>query len=362
MKNNKKGISLIVLVITIIVMIILAASVVITLSNSNIINRATDATKKTSVAQVAQLSNIAWAEGYMENLRGTALNQYVQTAMKDYTDDYTIEVTDKGVIVTEGKTKQLNEYGFYYDVPYESDHEGYSYVYVIRENGILEEYHNNPINGFVYGHLETNNVTFENKKIKFASGWTLNVSEDGKTIDNGNTYNSLYTYSDLEYKDLQYNTKYYSSQGFGYIIVEQDNTIKVYNLDGTLSTTIVGTTVEKNSHVLLVDGTPILAVSMDGTHMYLNGNELLVAMSDSGIITFDIVCDGIEYKCQADVGMTWGEWINSSYNTMGVENISGTAYLTCNAEKSFLKTAGYGDVAYEDNLVLPWIYTLNQAK
>ena len=45
--KKKQGISLIVLVITIIVMIILAASVVLTLSNSGIINKANEAVEKT---------------------------------------------------------------------------------------------------------------------------------------------------------------------------------------------------------------------------------------------------------------------------------------------------------------------------
>jgi len=43
MKNNKYGISLIVLVITIIVIIILAASIILTLNNNNPINEANDA-------------------------------------------------------------------------------------------------------------------------------------------------------------------------------------------------------------------------------------------------------------------------------------------------------------------------------
>ena len=48
----KKGISLIVLVITIIVMIILAASVVLTLSNTGIIERANHATQLTNKNQL----------------------------------------------------------------------------------------------------------------------------------------------------------------------------------------------------------------------------------------------------------------------------------------------------------------------
>ena len=69
----KKGISLIVLVITIIVMIILAASVVITLSNTGVIDRAGQAVDLTNEAQVQDLAALIWADAYMDNLRGQDL-------------------------------------------------------------------------------------------------------------------------------------------------------------------------------------------------------------------------------------------------------------------------------------------------
>ena len=98
--RRKNGISLIVLVITIIVMIILAASVVITLSNTGIINKASDATQITNIKQVEQLATLIWADGYSDNLKGSQLKDYVLDNMQDYIDDYTIIVTDKGVTVT----------------------------------------------------------------------------------------------------------------------------------------------------------------------------------------------------------------------------------------------------------------------
>ena len=52
----KKGISLIVLVITIIVMIIIAASVVITLTNTGITNKANEAVDLTNEKQVQNLA------------------------------------------------------------------------------------------------------------------------------------------------------------------------------------------------------------------------------------------------------------------------------------------------------------------
>ena len=99
--KNKKGISLIMLVITIIVMIILAAAVVVTLSNTGIINKADDAVTKTDKSQVTYLATLIWSEEYMGGKRGDTLKEDVLDRLKDYTDDYNIDVTDKGVTVTD---------------------------------------------------------------------------------------------------------------------------------------------------------------------------------------------------------------------------------------------------------------------
>ncbi len=100
MKKQKLGISLIVLVITIIVMIILAASVVITLSNAGIINKASDAVDLTNKNEVQNLANLIWADEYMSGKRGTELQEAVLSKLDKYKDKYDITVTDKGVNVT----------------------------------------------------------------------------------------------------------------------------------------------------------------------------------------------------------------------------------------------------------------------
>ena len=99
----KKGISLIVLVITIIVMIILAASVVITLSNTGVINRASEAVDATNQSQVQDLAALIWADAYMDNLRGEDLVEEVETKLLQQgitSDKWNISVTDTGVTVT----------------------------------------------------------------------------------------------------------------------------------------------------------------------------------------------------------------------------------------------------------------------
>ena len=63
--KKKNAISLIVLVITVIVMAILAATVIITLSNTNIISEENDAVEKTEAQQVEEMKAIMLADGML---------------------------------------------------------------------------------------------------------------------------------------------------------------------------------------------------------------------------------------------------------------------------------------------------------
>ncbi|MBR6689156.1 MAG: type II secretion system protein [Clostridia bacterium] len=100
--KKKQGISLIVLVITIIVMIILAASVVITLSNNGVIDRASHAVDLTNESQVQDLAALIWADAYMNDKRGTELETEVTTKLSEQgvtSDKWEIIITDTGVTV-----------------------------------------------------------------------------------------------------------------------------------------------------------------------------------------------------------------------------------------------------------------------
>ena len=95
--KKKQGISLIVLVITIIVMIILAASVVITLSNNGVIDRASHAVDLTNESQVQDLAALIWADAYMNDKRGTELETEVTTKLSEQgvtSDKWEIIITD----------------------------------------------------------------------------------------------------------------------------------------------------------------------------------------------------------------------------------------------------------------------------
>ena len=101
--QKKQGISLIVLVITIIVMIILAATVVISLSNTGIIDRAGKAVDLTNEASVQDLAALTWADAYMNDKRGEALVTEVTTKLSEQgvkSEDWNITISDTGIVVT----------------------------------------------------------------------------------------------------------------------------------------------------------------------------------------------------------------------------------------------------------------------
>ena len=156
--QKKQGISLIVLVITIIVMIILAASVVITLSNTGVINRASQAVDLTNEASVQDLAALTWADAYMDNKRGTDLVNEVTTKLGEQgvtADKWNITVTDTGVTVTNknsasgtglGSLISKDNYGDTVDYSVTVDGTTYSdwqiyyhnsdYIYLIAANSI----------------------------------------------------------------------------------------------------------------------------------------------------------------------------------------------------------------------------------
>ena len=99
MKNNK-GISLIVLVITIIVMIILAGSVVITLSNTGIMDKAEEAVNTTNEAQIKQIAQMYYAEYKLSNTTEKA-DVYVKNALRNA--GVAEEQLDRIIVYDDGK-------------------------------------------------------------------------------------------------------------------------------------------------------------------------------------------------------------------------------------------------------------------
>ena len=122
--NNKRGISLIVLVITIIVMIILATAIILSLSSNGIIGKANEATNSTDMANLKESATIIASEYDLAIKTGTTIEQtaeqYVKEklAVQDFTQEQLdmLKVTDKGKVIigsgpyAENKGVKLGEY------------------------------------------------------------------------------------------------------------------------------------------------------------------------------------------------------------------------------------------------------------
>ena len=99
--DNKEGISLIVLVITIIVMIILATTIILSIKDSGIIDKAKEAKAKTEIATAKELSEIARAEWEMLSIREQKdrdISDYVKEKLENAginPDDYAIDDNGK---------------------------------------------------------------------------------------------------------------------------------------------------------------------------------------------------------------------------------------------------------------------------
>ncbi len=110
MIKNKKGISLIVLVITIIIMIILAGAIILALNNSGIIGRAEEARDKSDTSTLKEAANVAYGEWTLaRQMDGEtkSADKYVKDKLKDqgFSDEdlELVVVTDDGNIVVNTK-------------------------------------------------------------------------------------------------------------------------------------------------------------------------------------------------------------------------------------------------------------------
>ena len=271
----KKGISLIVLVITIIVMIVLAAAVVITLNNTGIITKASDAVDKTNLNEVQNFATLVWSDEFMDNKRGETLKTDVLEKLKDYTDKYDIVVTDKGITVVE-KTG-ANEYGFYYDKPYRAQMDEYMYMYLVfKSNNKAEGYIYEIMSdaGYAFGSIAT--AEYKDKEINITDFPKLIVEDNGKKLvgeSEGETM--IFECVDEEYRDIYYGVKYEYINTSEYIIFNSDNTASIYEYDGTLQRTVAATRTADNPRQILVDG-KYMIVSMDGKNLsYRKGSGML---------------------------------------------------------------------------------------
>jgi len=118
--KNKKGISLIVLVITIIIMIILAGSIILSLQSSGIIGRADEAVRKSNIANKKQAINMAYGEWMLDNPNKVFteadiedLNQYLPDNMQVNGDGNMLIIVEDGKPI-DPEALDIMPSGFYY--------------------------------------------------------------------------------------------------------------------------------------------------------------------------------------------------------------------------------------------------------
>lgn len=100
--KNKKGISLITLVITIIIIVVLAGAIIINLANNNIIGnaeKAKEASEKTTVSEEVRLAvyDLLMDEN-KEEMTQEMKRTYLEDKLKKYDSSSTVEISDTGFI------------------------------------------------------------------------------------------------------------------------------------------------------------------------------------------------------------------------------------------------------------------------
>lgn len=205
MKTNKRAISLIVLVVTIIVLAILAATVIVTISNSGIINRSEDTVKSYDLTQVRDMANLAWAEALIEysgqsGVTDTTYQDYVQTYLTnagvDITD-YNVTASMSGVSVTLREDQTTTEYA---GLTITVDTEGFTFIPVdgaevtderianlqVGDKVIYGDYvyvygqEKDRTIGIVQGTLEDTDTSVMSSWVNLdAEGWGVSVLDEG---------------------------------------------------------------------------------------------------------------------------------------------------------------------------------------
>lgn len=112
MKNNKKGISLILLIITIIVMIVLASAVIIALNSSGIINKANNATNSVELASEMLAIEQAKAFAYKSSNGEKITVEQLQQAFNETVETGAVTVMDNVDTIL----LKFNESNRYYEI------------------------------------------------------------------------------------------------------------------------------------------------------------------------------------------------------------------------------------------------------
>ncbi len=247
---QKKGISLIVLVITIIVMIILASAVVITLSNTGVIDKASEAVDKTNKQQVQNLAVLAWADAYTAGIRDQfMLEMEVKEALREQgvnVNDYDITVDNSGVSMNKD-TLQKNEYNFYFDKEY-----------------VCERYDHGT--DFAYARV----IFTEDRGMQIIGSVIEYIYEEGASILASDFMGEVY----VHVPELKYNTLYTGTGSMGAQCSFYVNGEGVYIEQTTVPGSVI-TYSDKTTDI--ANGGLVVTFSEDGKSFVFNGQTFTLA-------------------------------------------------------------------------------------
>ena len=248
--QKKRGISLIVLVITIIVMIILAASVVITLSNTGIINKANQAVDLTNAQQVQDLAALLWADAYMNNLRDEELAGEVTRKLGEQgvtASEWNITVTNAGITVTSKDNSSITLGSLINS----AENYGDTVDYSVTVNGtIYDEWrvlYEDEMNGYVYliankGEATTEFINASKFSNSFLKMWSSAPSSAAE-ITNASIWMANWKNGDsVEMFVASWNAKREATQNY-----------TEYNVEITLTETTTGYTIKSGNVTLGYD-------------------------------------------------------------------------------------------------------------
>ena len=184
--KKSKGISLIVLVVTILVLSILAATVIISLSNTNIIMEATNAKNAADIANMKEAANLIYANSYLEK-NGTVTRENIVAGLKsqgfsdEQIDLIKIEVKDGEVTI---QSKQI--YGIRREVGSTSSAweriENSKGLVTAACHGTVSDVHNDFDNIYPWSDIVSYNYDTEKKEITAYYG-DNNYKTDGSNGD-----------------------------------------------------------------------------------------------------------------------------------------------------------------------------------
>ena len=385
-RKNKKGISLIVLVITIIVMVILAAAIIISISNSGIVNRANTAVDETNEKQMKELVSLAWAEAYLKDTTEAKDDAYFYDEVIAYlkgsgiTDEelakYDITADKNGA---DANLKTKNEYGFYFDKLYAGTMTQGEYTFgmgmVFRKDQTAEVY----IEGSVAFQLDVDgadNLFYQStEQVTYAKNQVIFTDEDGTTDtfvfeNEGSTIDIVGCVLTLNSQEVR--GVYYNKYAVGSVnvsgtavaikgILYNDNTMEF--TIGT-SSQIADVQVAANGHYITGENISAVYVSVDGKYLvssYASSRFLLeVEESSAGMPDepqSNLIPEGATYYVGV-TSTTVGDYTGATATYVGGDEFpdtttNGDVYVYGDYEYRYNMAVAFGKIWTDTTSILP---------